>query len=148
MKIDQHDAEIIKQLRINSRISLKELSECVSLSAPSVRERMKQLESFGVIKNYTVNVDFEALGKPVQCIVEATLLNRNYDAFQEMIKKQANVEFCYRIAGRACYMLKLHFPSFKDAEAWINRMSTWATTVTHFIFSEVHMDHSRIVHEE
>lgn len=137
MKTDEIDRNIIDELRKNSRLSMSELGRKVNLSSPSVTERVRRMESFGIIKSYTLEVDYEKLGLPIQCIVEATIKNGEYDRFKKYIKTLPNVEFCYRVAGNACFMLKLQFPSFAKAEAFIEEVNPFAQTVTHFIFSEV-----------
>ncbi|MEH7353483.1 Lrp/AsnC family transcriptional regulator [Neobacillus drentensis] len=137
MKIDVIDKKIIDELQNNSRLSMSELGRRVKLSSPSVTERVRQMESFGLIKKYTLEVDYEKLGLPIQCIIEATVKNGDYKSFKNYIEKLPNVEFCYRIAGNACYMLKMHFETFAKAEKFIDTVSPFAQTVTNFIFSEV-----------
>ena len=137
MKIDVIDKKIIDELNTNSRLSMSELGRRVNLSSPSVTERVRQMESFGIIKNYTLEVDYEKLGLPIQCIIEATVKNGDYKSFKNYIEKLSNVEFCYRIAGNACYMLKMNFETFAEAEEFINNVNPFAQTVTHFIFSQV-----------
>ena len=137
MKIDEIDRKIIDQLRENSRLSMSELGRRINLSSPSVTERVRQMESFGIIKKYTLEVDYEKLGYPVQCIIEATVKNGDYQSFKKVIEDLHHVEFCYRLAGQACYMLKMQFESFSQAEEFINFINPYASTVTHFIFSQV-----------
>ncbi|MCM3162310.1 Lrp/AsnC family transcriptional regulator [Metabacillus litoralis] len=137
MKIDVIDKKILDELNTNSRLSMSELGRRVNLSSPSVTERVRQMESFGIIKNYTLEVDYEKLGLPIQCIIEATVKNGDYKSFKNYIEKLPNVEFCYRIAGNACYMLKMNFETFAEAEEFINNVNPFAQTVTHFIFSHV-----------
>ncbi|WP_062049809.1 Lrp/AsnC family transcriptional regulator [Bacillus sp. JCM 19034] len=137
MKIDEIDRKIIDELHHNSRLSMSELGRRVHLSSPSVAERVKQMESFGIIKGYTLEIDYEKLGLPIQCIMEATIKNGDYQSFKEIIQKHSNVQFCYRIAGQACYMLKMNFETLSKAEQFIEEVSPCAQTVTHFIFSQV-----------
>ncbi|MEK4246420.1 Lrp/AsnC family transcriptional regulator [Psychrobacillus sp. FSL K6-2684] len=137
MKIDSTDKKIIDELRQNSRLSMSELGRRINLSSPSVTERVKQMESFGIIKRYTLEVDYEKLGLPIQCIIEATVKNGDYNSFKTYIEDLPNVEFCYRIAGNACYMLKMQFETFSKAEEFIEDVNPYAHTVTHFIFSQV-----------
>ena len=132
MKIDEIDRRIIDELSKNSRLSMSELGRRINLSSPSVTERVRRMESFGVINKYTIEVDYEKLGLPVQCIIEATVKNGDYK------EGLPNVEFCYRIAGNACYMLKMQFETFRNAEEFIENVNPYANTVTHFIFSQVH----------
>ncbi|MBN8193007.1 Lrp/AsnC family transcriptional regulator [Bacillus sp. NTK074B] len=137
MKIDHIDKKILDELKKNSRLSMSELGRRVHLSSPSVTERVRQMESFGVIRKYTLDVDYEKVGSPIQCIVEATVKNGDYKGFKKYIETLPNIDFCYRIAGNACYMLKLHFETFAEAESFIEEANPLAHTVTHFIFSEV-----------
>ncbi|WP_088034581.1 Lrp/AsnC family transcriptional regulator [Evansella clarkii] len=137
MKIDDIDRMILEELHNNSRLSMSEIGRRINLSSPSVTERIRQMESFGIIKKYTLEVDYEKLGCPIQCIIEATVKNGDYEAFKKYIQKLTNVQFCYRIAGKACYMLKVHFDTFSKAEQFIEEINPYAQTVTHFIFSQV-----------
>lgn len=80
----------------NSRITINELSKQVNLSAPAVRERVNKLEDQGIIKGYTINIDYKELGYDVEILIELTIKNNRYKDFKEFISKQDNVEFCYR----------------------------------------------------
>lgn len=137
MKIDSVDKKIIDELSENSRLSMSELGRRINLSSPSVTERVRRMESLGIIKKYTLEVDYEKLGLPIQCIIEATVKNGDYNSFKKFIEGLSNVEFCYRIAGKACYMLKMQFDTFSKAEEFIENANPYAHTVTHFIFSQV-----------
>ena len=137
MKIDNIDKKIIVELSKNSRLSMSELGRRINLSSPSVTERVRQMESFGIIKKYTLEIDYEKLGLPIQCIIEATVKNGEYKRFKNYIESLPNVDFCYRIAGNACYILKMQFENFPKAEEFIDTVNPYASTVTHFIFSEV-----------
>lgn len=64
MKLDQIDLNIIEELKKDSRLSMRELGRKIKLSPPSVTERVRQLESFGIIKQYTLEVDQKKLGLP------------------------------------------------------------------------------------
>lgn len=137
MKIDDIDRRILNELHNNSRLSMSELGRRVHLSSPSVTERVRQMESFGIIKKYTLDIDYEKLGFPIQCIIEATVKNGDYQSFKNYIEKLPNVEFCYRVAGNACYMIKMQFETFSKTEQFIEDVNPFAQTVTHFIFSQV-----------
>lgn len=137
MKFDSVDKKIIDELSENSRLSMSELGRRINLSSPSVTERVRRMESLGIIKKYTLEVDFEKLGLPIHCIIEATVKNGDYNSFKKFIEELPNVEFCYRIAGNACYMLKIQFETFAKAEEFIEKVNPYAQTVTHFIFSQV-----------
>jgi Lrp/AsnC family leucine-responsive transcriptional regulator len=95
------------------------------------------MESFGMIKGYSVRVDYKKIGFPVSCLIEATIKNGEYERFRTHIKSLSYVEFCYRIAGSACYILKINRESLEQVEDFINETAPYAQTVTHVIFSEL-----------
>ncbi|PJN86660.1 Lrp/AsnC family transcriptional regulator [Bacillus sp. mrc49] len=141
MKIDEKDRDILAELTLNNRVSMRELAKKVGLSAPTVTERVRQMESFGIIKGYVAEIDHKKIGFPIECIVEATIKNGEYEKFKMYISKLPNVDFCYRIAGQACFMLKIRSESLEKVEEFINQTIPFAATVTHVILSEVERKH-------
>lgn len=51
MQLDRVDRKILNELYNDSRLSMRELAKRVNLSAPSTSERVRKLESEGVIQN-------------------------------------------------------------------------------------------------
>lgn len=137
LKIDDTDRLILAELTADSRLSMSELGRRINLSAPSVGERVRRFESFGVIKGYTIEVDHDLLGQPIQCLIEATVKNGNYEAFTRFLQGYHNISFCYRVSGDACFLLKMRFTTFAEAEQFIDATIPYAQTETRFIFSEV-----------
>ena len=137
MKLDDKDRNILAELTKDSRLSMRELGKKVEMSAPAVTERVRQMESFGIIKGYGAEIDYKKIGFPIECILEATVKNGEYDRFKRFIAEQSNVDFCYRVAGRACFMLKIRCESLQKVEEFINQAIPYAATVTHVILSEV-----------
>jgi len=137
LKIDMIDRQILNELALDSRLSMRSVAKRVNLSAPSVTERVRQMESYGLIKRYGLKINYEKLGSPIECLVEATIKEGRYDRFKKYIQQLSNVDFCYRISGDSCFMLKLHFQTFQEAEFFIEQIHPYAHTVTRFIFSEV-----------
>ncbi|HCW8743330.1 TPA: winged helix-turn-helix transcriptional regulator, partial [Staphylococcus aureus] len=72
---DLINEKIINVLLNNSRITINELSKQVNLSAPAVRERVNKLEDQGIIKGYTINIDYKELGYDVEILIELTIKN-------------------------------------------------------------------------
>ena len=50
--LDKTDMAILKLLQINARATVKEISEKVHLSTTPVHERIRRMETAGVIKQY------------------------------------------------------------------------------------------------
>lgn len=60
--LDDVDLRLLKLLTLDSRTSQRQLAAQLGVSAPTVGERMSRLERLGVIRGYSVDVDWEALG--------------------------------------------------------------------------------------
>ncbi|WP_235962338.1 Lrp/AsnC family transcriptional regulator [Heyndrickxia coagulans] len=96
--MDFIDEQIIHELKEDSRLSMSELSRRIHLSAPAVRERVRQLEEQDIIKRYTIELNQKKLGYPIEAIIEATIKNNRYDDFKKQICQYSNVDFCYRMS--------------------------------------------------
>jgi len=61
-KIDTIDLEIIKHLSSNAKISYTDLASRILVSPSTVHVRVKRLEDLGIIKNFTIRIDYSKLG--------------------------------------------------------------------------------------
>ena len=78
------------------------------MAGPSAHERVKKLESRGVIRGYSADVDPAALGLGVLAFTwvtqaPGTIATDLMPAFEDI----AEVEECHHIAGEADYILKI-----------------------------------------
>lgn len=137
MKIDVIDAQILQFLNQNSRLSIRELSKKVNLSAPSVAERVRKLEDEGIIEGYTTKINYDKLGFNIHAVLEVKTKNGQCERFRAYMKNYPRAVFCYRVAGPTNYIVKISARSFQEVEAFIDAVSKFAETVTHVIFSEV-----------
>ncbi|WP_204171553.1 Lrp/AsnC family transcriptional regulator [Staphylococcus sp. GDY8P100P] len=135
--MDVIDNKIISVLQTNSKISLSELSDLVHLSSPSVRERINKLLETGIIKKYTIDIDYTLLGYTIEVIMHITIKNNLYKDFKLFINNQSDVDFCYRVSGSSYFLVKMHFQSMSAVEQCIDDMQRYGHTHTQFILSQV-----------
>ena len=140
MQTDEIDVRILHELQTDSRISIRELSKRVNLSPPSVTERVRRLEDRHIIEGYTIRLNKKELGFGIDCIIEVTMKDGQYEKFKNFIKDYKHSEWCYRIAGAACFIVKLSVPSLEDIEQFINAVSSYALTKTSIVFSKVEVN--------
>ena len=88
MELDETDFSIIKALEKDSRISYTELGKQLDLSDVAVKKRIDKLVSSGVIKNFSINVDNEKVGKKVRAIL---LINCAPGELEKVISKFENI---------------------------------------------------------
>jgi Lrp/AsnC family transcriptional regulator, leucine-responsive regulatory protein len=71
--VDRIDRDILNSLESDGRLSFKDLSERVGLSANAVAERVRRLVERGVISRFATEVDLKELGLPLRALVEVKL---------------------------------------------------------------------------
>ncbi len=64
--LDEVDRALVRLLSQDPRTSHRKLAQQVNVSAPTVGDRIGRLERLGVIRGYTVSVDWATLGLPVE----------------------------------------------------------------------------------
>jgi len=112
-EIDALDRKIIRQLRLNSRISNVDLGKEVGLSASACLRRIGLLEKAGIIRGYTAIVDVvgeEAIAVIIQITLERQTeeyLNR----FEAAVRKYPEIRECFLMTGGSDYMLRVDVES-------------------------------------
>ncbi|RIM88147.1 Lrp/AsnC family transcriptional regulator [Staphylococcus xylosus] len=134
--MDLTDRKVLEILKEDSKVSLNYISNEVNLSTPSVRERINKLRDIGVIKKYTIEIDYKTLGYDIEVIIDIVIKNHLYKDFKLYIAEQENVEFCYRISGESCFIFKVRFKNMIDVERFVDSIQKYGHTKTHFIFSK------------
>lgn len=108
--LDAKDLAILKLLQQNARITVKEISEQVHLSTTPVHERIKRMESDGVIRQYVTLLDPARLRKGLMVICYVSLKEHSKNAGNQFIKTiqgLSEVIECFNISGEFDFMLKV-----------------------------------------
>ncbi|MEF2976868.1 Lrp/AsnC family transcriptional regulator [Subtercola sp. YIM 133946] len=71
--LDSRDVALLRELAVDSRQSQRALSRKVGMSPPAVAERLARFERTGVIKQYSIAIDWGRLGLGVVAVVNITL---------------------------------------------------------------------------
>ena len=70
--LDGVDRRLLALLAADARVSQRKLGRELSMSAPAVGVRLARLERAGVIRNYTVDIDWPAAGYPLLAYLAIT----------------------------------------------------------------------------
>ncbi len=106
--MDDVDIAILNMLQVDGRRPNAEVARELGLAASTVLERIRKLESRGVITGYRALLSPEAVGLNVQALVTATMAYDEIDAihgFQDAVAGIPYVRSCTGITGRYDYML-------------------------------------------
>ena len=110
ISLDTKDLSILALLQQNARMTVKEIADKIHLSTTPVHERIKRLESSGVIKQYATLVDHTKVKKGLMAICYVSLKEHNKTAGTKFIKAingMTEVMECYNISGEFDFMLKV-----------------------------------------
>jgi Lrp/AsnC family leucine-responsive transcriptional regulator len=131
--LDELDRKLLDILVKDSRTSLKELAQQVGLSSPSVSERLRRLEERGVIRAFTVEIDPEALGFPLQAIVRVRPLPGKLHIVQQLIEEIPEFGECDKVTGDDCFVARLYVRSMGELDKLLDRIADKAETSTAII---------------
>jgi len=104
---DEIDFKIIDMLKINSKISLKEIGEYIHLTPQGVSNRIARLQDLGLITQYTICVNNAMLGKYITAFVTIFMKTTKHDKLIKFIKTNSIITEAHRISGDGCYLLKI-----------------------------------------
>ncbi len=110
IKLDEIDRSILDILQSNAKITNAQLSKDIGLSPAPTLERVKKLETSGIIKSYHATLNTEQVGLSVNTFVEVTLKGHNkkhIDHFVNEINKIPEVIECHHITGSGDFILKI-----------------------------------------
>jgi len=111
--MDHIDIKILRYLTKDARMNASQISQRVNLSISAVIERMKKLESSGLIKGYTAVIDEKQAGFNVQAMISIRLEHPKY-----------NQEFNHQMCNHECVMEFFYIPGDFDYIARIGVSST------------------------
>ena len=120
VKLDPIDRKILELLQTNSNITNAQLALEVGLSPAPTLERVKKLETAGVIKSYHAVVDTASVGLGVSTFVMASLKGHNKEninKFMNAIAEIKEIVECHHVTGQADFILKIvctDIPSYQN----------------------------------
>ena len=103
------DRRILALLQQDGRLSVAEIGRRVGLTPSPCADRIKRLESMGVIKGYQATLSPEALDAGLVVFVQVRLQRTAGDAFEaftEAIELIPEVEGCHLVSGDFDFLIK------------------------------------------
>ncbi|MBE4733434.1 MULTISPECIES: Lrp/AsnC family transcriptional regulator [Streptomyces] len=135
VNLDDIDWAIIEQLQQDARLSLSELGRRVSLSPSATTERVRNLESLGVITGYHATVDLAKVGYPVLAVVRLKYPGNRHQPLHRLLAERREILECLRTTGDDCYTLKVAATSMEHLETLMDELAGFGTTTTSVVYS-------------
>ena len=121
-KLDRTDRHILVELQRDARIPLRDLAEIVGVAPSTCSERIRRLQSRGVITGFHAAVDLPNLGRAVQAMVFAQVrpLSRDLIAtFRRDALTMPEVMAVFVLAGGDDFLLHVGVPDIAGLHAFL-----------------------------
>lgn len=115
--LDEKDLAILRLLQQNARATVRDIAAEVKLSTTPVHERIRRLETQGVIRQYATLLNPNLVNKGLMVICYVSLRQHNKRAGTRFIKsilEMPEIIACYNISGEFDFMLKVVAENMDD----------------------------------
>jgi Lrp/AsnC family leucine-responsive transcriptional regulator len=128
---DTYDARILAELQADARLSMTELGRRVHLSQPAVTERVRKLESAGVITGYRATVNLKALGYGIRAVIR--IGRAEYARVVKVVDETPEVINAYNVTGEDSWVLEIAVVDVDHLDAVVSRFCELTETSTSII---------------
>ena len=129
--MEDTDRQILTLLAADGRMSYTDLGKATGLSTSAVHQRVKRLESRGLIKGYGATVDHDQIGLPLTAFISIRPIDPSQpDDSPERLSGIKEIESCWSVAGDESYILKVRVPTPTDLEDLLARIRAAANVST------------------
>jgi Lrp/AsnC family transcriptional regulator, leucine-responsive regulatory protein len=120
--MDLIDIKLLELLQRNSRMTISDLSVELSLSRPSITERLQRLQERGVIEEFTTRVSLPGVNREILLIILVSGLKVSVNEFEELVKKEEEIIECHRVTGEVSYFIKAAVSNMNCMRLLIDRL--------------------------
>ncbi|MFI6508948.1 Lrp/AsnC family transcriptional regulator [Streptosporangium sp. NPDC050855] len=133
--LDETDWSILRELQRDGRVPLTELGRRVNLGASATTERVRRLETLGVITGYRAEVDLVKVGFAVLAVVRLKYPGSRHEPLRRLLGERPEILECLRTTGEDCYTLKVAAGSMAHLERIMDELAGFGTTTTSVVYS-------------
>jgi Lrp/AsnC family leucine-responsive transcriptional regulator len=132
-EFDACDDRILVELQRDARITMAELGRRVHLSQPAVTERVRKLESSGVIKGYRAELDLTRLGYGIRAIIRVA--RAEYARVVKLIEQTPEVINAYNVTGEDSWVLEIAVIDVRHLDVVVSKFCLLSTTSTSIVLN-------------
>jgi Lrp/AsnC family leucine-responsive transcriptional regulator len=107
--LDRLDRRLLERLQRDGRATVAELAASIGLSPSAASERLRRLQSSGIVTGFGARLDAAKVGLGLLVFVEISLDHTTPDAFDRFaaaVKRLPEVLECHMVAGGFDYLVK------------------------------------------
>lgn len=133
--MDDIDRTLLNELQRDARMSYAELGRAVGLSAPAVTERVRRLESSGLITGYHAHVDLKEAGYGIVAFIRLSTPPEIAGQLERIAEKTPEVLEFHRVTGTEGFVVKVGASSIEHLERVLVTLLPYGQTTTSIVLS-------------
>ena len=130
---DVYDTQILAELQGDARLTMAELGRRVHLSQPAVTERVRKLESSGVIRGYRATIDLSRLGYGIRAIMRVG--RAEYARVIKLIQQTPECINAYNVTGEDSWVIEIAVIDVAHLDAVVTRFCQLTETATSIVLN-------------
>jgi DNA-binding Lrp family transcriptional regulator len=115
MKLDAKDHKIIRLLKENSRLSIRDIAKKTQIRPSTVHQRIQKLVSANIIEKFTLKLNNKAVGEDFIVFMYVSTVQDLPDSFF----KDRHIKEAFGITGEYDLLLKLKFRDISEFNDYI-----------------------------
>ena len=142
---DETSNKVLSEYLSDSRQSYREVAKKVGVSSGTVASRVRELEERGIVRRYTLLLDYEKLGYELTTITEIVVSGGKMLDVGEEIAKMGQTCGVYNITGDSDIMVVGKFKTRKELSDFTKKILTIPNverTKTHLVLNTLKEDFS------
>ncbi|MBN2154637.1 MAG: Lrp/AsnC family transcriptional regulator [Candidatus Lokiarchaeota archaeon] len=114
IEIDELDKLILSELSKDSTKGYTKIAENLQRSHTTIKKHIDRLVNKGIIKKYTIEIDYEKLGYDIIAIIEISISQGKLIEFEEIIARHPNVFGVWDVTGDYDALVLVRFKTRKE----------------------------------
>ncbi|MFX1277314.1 MAG: Lrp/AsnC family transcriptional regulator [Promethearchaeota archaeon] len=123
-ELDSTDYDILRVLSEDSRKSHRRLGEELDKSPTTIGKRIEELKEGGIIKAFSVDIDYEKLGYDIIALVELTISQGKMLEVENDLAKDPHIFGVYDVTGTYDALILLRFRTRKDLSEMVKEINS------------------------
>lgn len=133
--MDDTDRMILNRLASDGRIAMSSLAKLVGMTPPSVAERVRQMEDAGIIKGFTVDLDYTKLGFNIEALVRIRPIPGQLHIVEKMILEEERFTSCDKVTGEDCFVVRVSAKNIQELDTIMDPFHERSSTNTSIVKS-------------
>jgi len=137
---DELDKKILKEYLTDSRLSSREIAKKIGISVGTVIARIRKLEKEGIIKNYSVTLDYSKLDYEFTVVTEINVSKGKLVEIEKNIANILGVCAVYDVTGETDAIVIAKFKTRDELSKFTKKllkMTFIERTNTHVVLSTI-----------